>query len=563
MKSIRNLFRSKSGLQMRMTLWVVGTVSVVAVLVMFISTAILRDEYENEVRERLESDIEATVKLIDQRMIRVEYVTRAAASFLESMVDAPQDRELETMLSDLLRKTECVDAVTFALDNGNDTTATIYSAFRKYASKDRETYSIPPVKESLDGDLNWERSFKEQQDFWCVPFTPRDFPDAKLQCFSVPVYNRGGECRGMFCTMVLEQWIEEIIKKYKIRSDIDVSIYNKEGTLIVKLDNNINKLSSDDMIVEEREIDRLAWRIVFSSDSQVITGKLASLVWHMVGMIVILLLFTTIAIVLSIRYVARPFVWKQQHVAEAKAAIERELQIAAETQRQLVPHTFPPFPERPEVSIHACLHPALQIGGDLYDYFIQQDELYFCIGDVSGKGAPASLFMAATHYLFRNTASAMSVSAAVQQMNLSLCTDNEKCTFVTFFFARLDLKTGLLEYCNAGHNPPVLMYDGEVKFFAKSESTPLGVWEEAEYPSHSIQLNHGDTLLLYTDGVTEAMDSEGKEFGNENTLSCVTESNSKTPEGLINSILQRVHQHAGDTPQSDDITMLCIRWEGC
>lgn len=199
------------------------------------------------------------------------------------------------------------------------------------------------------------------------------------------------------------------------------------------------------------------------------------------------------------------------------------------------------------------------MGGDLYDYFIQDDVLYFCIGDVSGKGTPASLFMAATHYLFRSVAAAMSVKEAVQQMNLSLCTDNEQCNFITFFFGRLNLTTGMLEYCNAGHNAPILVNGDGARFFAESENMPLGAWEEAEYMSHSMQLSKGDVVVLYTDGVTEAMDAEGNELGNDDTLHYVEVCEMKEPEAIVGNLLQCVRQHAGNAPQSDDITMLSIK----
>ncbi len=559
MKKLRNIFRIGLGLQMRMTMWVVGSVSVVATIIMVIAAALLHQGYEKEVRAQLMSDIDTTIKLINQRMIRVEYITKTAASFVEEIIDEPRRHQMDTILSELLHDTECIDAVTLAVATGSDTTATICSVYRGFFGKKGECVAMPHVVTNLKDDLNWIKSYSQEEEFWCVPFTPRDFPEARLQCFSVPIYDPDDHCRGMFCTMVLEKWIEEIVRKYKIRSDIDVSIYSREGQLIISPADYILELSPEEQIVEERNVERLGWRIVFTADRHIITEKLTPLIWQMVIMIVLLLLCMVLAIAQTVRFVARPYVQRERHNAEVKAAMLHELKIAADTQRQLVPHRFPPFPERPEVSIHGCLHPALQVGGDLYDYFIEQDILYFCIGDVSGKGVPASLFMAATHYLFRNAASAQTTTEAVQQINRSLCTDNEQCNFVTFFFGRLDLTTGMLEYCNAGHNAPILIHGGETRFFAESESTPLGVWDEAEYPSHTLQLSQGDTLLLYTDGVTEAMNPANEKFGDDATLRCAADCSSETPEKIIAHLLQSVRSHAGNAPQSDDITMLCIR----
>lgn len=548
----------KAGLQMRMTFWVVSTVVVVASIVMLFATSMLSNEFEGELREQLESDIEASTKIINQRMTRVEYIAKTTASLLETDMKDDRLQATDSILSKLLRDIECIDAVSLSLDNADDTLQNTYAAFARKNDTGRDIYALPLVRESLSDDLSWKHSYQESQEFWCAPFTPKDFPQDTLYCFSVPIRSAEGVTRGMLCVMVHEQWIKELITKYKTRNYIDIAVYNRKGTLVVPPGEYIRLLPPEELIVEECDVERLGWHLVFSADRHVISNRLTPIIWHMAMAIVTLLLFMTLAIILSVRYVARPFVEEQQHTAEAKAAMQRELQIAAETQRELVPHRFPPFPNRSEIDIHACLRPALEVGGDLYDYFIDKDTLYFCLGDVSGKGVPASLFMAATHYLFRSVASAMPLSEAVQQMNRSLCTDNAQCMFVTFFFAHLDLTTGMLEYCNAGHNPPILIHEGKARFFAESESIPLGVWDESEYPSHSIQLAGDDTILLYTDGVTEAKNAANEDFGEKNTLQCVAESVAENPEQIINNLLQRVQRHAGTTPQSDDITMLCI-----
>lgn len=155
MKKLRDFFRLGSGLQMRMTLWVVGSVSVVATLILVIATAMLHQKYEEEVRAKLMSDIDATVRIINQRMIRVEYITKTAASFVEEMIDEPQRHQMETILSDLLRDTECVDAISLAVASGSDTLTTMYSAYRKFFSNQGECVAVPPVETSLEEDLSW------------------------------------------------------------------------------------------------------------------------------------------------------------------------------------------------------------------------------------------------------------------------------------------------------------------------------------------------------------------------------------------------------------------------
>lgn len=557
LKRIKYFFSTEAGLQVRMTLWVSLAVLIVAAVVMTVASSILHERYESELKNKLSDDIESTIKILDQRMQRVEYITMTAASFVEENIDAGTEK-LDAMMGSLMQDIKCIDVASLCLDNRDDSTATIYNAYNAEKHGGRHVVSSEPLQECLAQDENWIASFREGRNLWSSLFSPLGFPDARMQCFSVPIYDSDSIRVGMMCTMVLEKYIRDMIVKYKTRKDIDLTVYDEEGNCIVEPDDYVLKLAPEDLIVEERTVDRFKWRIVFSADRHIITNKLHHVICIMLATVVLLLIFIAIAIALAVRYVARPYVAKQEQVAKANASMERELQIAADTQRQLVPHKFPPFPNRPEVTIHACLHPAREVGGDLYDYFIQGDKLYFCIGDVSGKGAPASLFMAATHYLFRSVAAAMPISDAVQQMNVSLSTDNDACTFVTFFFGCLDLKTGMLEYCNAGHDWPMLVHDGVARYFAPPEDMPLGVWDENEFPSQSVQLSKGDVILLYTDGVTEAMNSNGKLFGEEHALECMNGCNPKEPETIIDTIMQTLREYAGDAPQSDDITMLCI-----
>lgn len=559
LKRIKYFFSTEAGLQVRMTLWVSVAVLIVAVVVMTVASSVLHDRYEAELREQLGKDINTTIRILDQRLQRVEYITMTAATFVREDLLYSDSTKLETMMGAMMHDIECIDVVSLCLDNRDDSTATIYNAYNAETHGGRHVINSEPLQECLNNDENWIASFQEGRNLWSSLFSPLGYPGVRMQCFSVPVYADDSTRVGMMCTMVLESWVSDIITKNKTRKDIDLTVFDNMGNCIVKPDAYVLELAPEDLIVEERIIERFGWRVVFSADRHVITGRLKPVMGLMIATLVLLLVCIAIAIVLAVRYVARPFSQRQEQMAASKASMERELQIAAETQHQLVPHKFPPFPNHPEVSIHACLHPAQMVGGDLYDYFIQDDNLYFCIGDVSGKGTPASLFMAATHYLFRSVAAAMPISDAVQQINLSLSIDNEKCMFVTFFFACLDLRTGMLEYCNAGHNPPILVHDGEARYIAPSGSMPLGVWEDNDFPSERILLSKDDIILLYTDGVTEAMNAKGEEFGEERTLRCANDCSPKDPQAIIDTILQHVRQHAADTPQSDDITMLCIK----
>lgn len=549
-----------------MTLWVASAVLIVATIVMTVASALLSSKLEEQLRGQLEDDMNATIKVLDQRMKRVEYIATTASSLVAGHIEVRGRESLDSIMLTLMKGVDCIDVASVLLNNPADSTATAYVAYNAITDGKRNIVGYPSCVVHIVGDENWEASYKKGENLWWPHYVQESFPDKPLQCLSVPITLKSGERVGMLCTMILESWVAEMIKANKTRPDIDLSIYDVEGDCIVPPADYILSLSPSDLITEERTLPRFGWHIVFSADRHILTDRMKPANWFMVGVVLLLLLSVAVAIVLAVRYVARPFVRKQQEVAAAKAAMERDLQIAAATQHELVPHVFPPFPQYPEINLHACLHPAREVGGDLYDYFISDGQLYFCIGDVSGKGLPASLLMAATHYLFRSVASAMPLADAVRQMNLSLSKDNAQCNFVTFFFGRLNLATGELEYCNAGHNSPILLSHQSAQYIAPSESTPLGVWDEETYAAHFLQLAAGDTLLLYTDGVTEAKNPAEAEFGEEATLHCVTQSAHKggkqNPKTLIEALLTSVRQHAATAPQSDDITMLCICWKG-
>ena len=245
----------------------------------------------------------------------------------------------------------------------------------------------------------------------------------------------------------------------------------------------------------------------------------------------------------------------------AKEKIESELRIAREIQMSMIPHIFPPFPDLPEVDVYAILKSAKEVGGDLYDFFvIDGNKFCFAIGDVSGKGVPASLFMAVTRTLVRSISDKeFSPAAIVSTLNNSLALNNESSMFVTFFLGVLNLETGELSYCNAGHNPPVIIRkDGSAVMIEKTKFIPVALFEDFQYEELTLQLRHGDKVFLYTDGVTEAENADNKLFGDEKLMEIVRENIAVSPRELINKVEEAVAIHVNGFTQSDDITMMTI-----
>jgi len=255
----------------------------------------------------------------------------------------------------------------------------------------------------------------------------------------------------------------------------------------------------------------------------------------------------------------------ERRLQEAKERMERELNIGREIQMSMLPLDFPAFPDRDDFNIHALLEPAREVGGDLYDFFlIDDDRLCFLVGDVSDKGVPAALLMAVTKTLIKSHAvHDASVQAIMSQVNEELCSHNESSMFVTLFVVILDTRTGRMTYTNAGHNPPfVKRADGRVIKLEDRHGPVAGAVEGIAYKSSELELAHGDLVVLYTDGVSEAMDPEHEQFTEDALGSLIAEASSGTPDGVVGLIEEAVAQHRGDAEQSDDITVLVLEYLG-
>lgn len=242
-------------------------------------------------------------------------------------------------------------------------------------------------------------------------------------------------------------------------------------------------------------------------------------------------------------------------IAAQKAVMERELTIAHNIQKALLPQSFP---EHADIDLYATQTPARDVGGDLYDYFVHEGRLVFCIGDVSGKGVPAALLMAVMKSMFRSEAHrADSAAGIVETMNRNLGEEYKGGDFVTMFVGILDLKTGLLDYCNAGHEAPLVAGRPlDVK-----RNLPVGALSDWNYEGQQTQLKSGDMLFLYTDGLSEAKNSTGELLGRKRVQQIVSEHAIDTARQLVGVLEAEERYHAGDAEQNDDITMLAIRWQ--
>ena len=247
----------------------------------------------------------------------------------------------------------------------------------------------------------------------------------------------------------------------------------------------------------------------------------------------------------------------------ARERIESELRIAHDIQMNIMPADFPPFPDKPEIDIHAILKPAREVGGDFYDYFfIDSNRLCLVVGDVSGKGVPAALFMSMVITYIRSIAKVFDKPDLIlKYVNIEVSRGNNSCTFVTVFLAILNIKTGELSYTNAGHNPPLKISrkDG-VMPLNEAHCPIIGIDDDFSFCSKTIMLESFDMICIYTDGVTEAFDEKKQMFSEERLIEEVSGHREYTASKLADEVFQTVQSFSEKMPQFDDITILNVRY---
>jgi PAS domain S-box-containing protein len=253
----------------------------------------------------------------------------------------------------------------------------------------------------------------------------------------------------------------------------------------------------------------------------------------------------------------------ERDLAIANKRMGDELNIGAEIQMSMIPLTFPRFPEHKEIDVWAYLRPAREVGGDFYDFFFIKEHLFgFVVADVSGKGVPAALLMAVAKTLLKaNAQDTTSTAKIIERTNNELSQNNQDCMFITTFFGIFDTKTGVMTYTNAGHNPPYLLSpDGSVNSLHEVHGPMIGVREGLAYEQAEVQLGVDDKLVLYTDGITEAFNSDGQAFGDDRLPEMLGRSANLGTKYLVDAVVRDVDEFAGDAEQSDDVTVFCLRY---
>ena len=554
------------------------TLEATALIQYFYSQKILSEE----ANRRAHGQLEATELQITGVMDQVETAVKNSLWSVQQELSRPDS--LAAITARLVGTNPVISGSTVALTDKN-------LAPYSFSTADGTVQTSSLATEAYDyKNQEWFlKPLELQGGYWSEPYFDEGGGNMLMTTYSLPVTDKKGRVAAVFTADVSLDWLTNLVGNVKVYPTAFSMLVSRTGrimvcpaeTLVMKrtiqeiaatMDDsasfnalNRSMLSGESGSTTFRYqgkmnymffdgVDRTGWAMSVVVPEEEIYGSIQRL-----GRLVALLQLVGIVLLILLLYHVIKSHRDLRMVSENKSRIEGELHVARGIQMSMIPKIFPPYPERGDVDMFAAVVPAKEVGGDLYDFYTREEKLFFCIGDVSGKGVPASLVMAVTRSLFRTvSAHEKSPQRIVTTINDSMSEMNDANMFVTFFCGVLDLRNGHLRYCNAGHNAPVLVMPDGNRELPVEANLPLGVVPGMSFSEQETDLTTGTGLFLYTDGLTEAENPAHALFGEERMLAAL--SGKLGSHQQIDAMTQAVQGFVGDAPQSDDLTMLYIRF---
>ena len=461
--------------------------------------------------------------------------------------------------------------------------------FEPYAHKEEGRIVVDQIA-GPDHDYTlgpyFQQALREEKEFWSDPYDFGTDPVQKLITYSYPVRDRSGRLAAICGLDIDLTWLSDTLNVHPYYPSSFGFMLTRDGRLVagpreekvsprtvayaasLVMDPTVDRTVRgrhrvsclqfrDPVNGEEAYLDFRAlprdprWIIAEVSYRDEVLAPVRRMMWRILLMALAGFVFLLVIIHRFARNGKR--LWE----ADVKQArIGSELRVARRIQEEMLPKASL---DRSDLTARGSLTPAKEVGGDLFDYFVREEKLFFCVGDVCGKGVPAAMVMAVTHAILRMLSEQEEAPARiVGELNREACRNNATGTFVTLFLGVLDLSTGRLRYCNAGHDRPVLVGDS-VEELPALANVPVGVFDDFTYQEQEVMIPAGTILFLYTDGVTESMDADRRQFGRERLLGTLSAC-SRKPDALIRAVSADVRAFAGEAEQSDDLTMLAVHY---
>ena len=567
LQRLKNYFKSYTGL----------TGIVAAALLLQLSGAVLYYSAQNAISQTMD-------KLVDREMNTIYLTIRNKLSSVEVIID-----NYAWVVSGDLADSDWMFDTTRDLLKNNPSLIGCNITFTPYYYPKKGRLFEPVAIRKSDGSIESMQVASDQHDYtksefyimpmttgnshWCEPYIDKDGTDAEVTTYSAPVRDSKGKIVCVAAADISLDWLNNLVEDNKSYKSNQRFIVSGKGTLLAGNDSPLYRMALDQVnadadkkgYVVVKDKDGMKYHVFFepvgASTEWVLISVLADKdvfsELHRIRANLMIPVFLSMLFIAFIVWLSSRNLEHLRKVNKEKERIGSELRVASQIQQNMLPdnHML-----QDEVDIHGTLVPALTVGGDLFDYNIKDEKLFFCIGDVSGKGAASAMLMAVVQTKFRDFSIHENDPARIMQhINAGCAKDNKSNMFVTLFIGVLDLPTGHLRYCNAGHDVPYII-SGEVSPLAMKPNLPIGVFEDYPYVMQEAMLSPGSILFLYTDGLSEAMNEERKQFGVKRIEEVLSTCNDLQPNDILNKVKDALHGFVKNAVQSDDLTMLAIRY---
>ena len=540
-------------------LWIMIVASIaleaISCLMYFTSRAAIRQEADMRAKTELrKAELE-----IELHTIEMETAAKTLALLVEKHIDCLDSVYAATDLAVRTMRTFTSVAVAYVPDYFPKAGRYFEACSSRITEDSVYTRQIGSAAHDYTEMEWWQNGFVHDSCWWCEPYMDDSGSEAPVVSCSYPVCNAQGEVVAVVCVDMRLDYLQQKLPEYlQVYKNSYFSIRSSKGGDIVRA---MDTVPGRKYNIYNEEIDATGWHIeIVIPDDELFkdlnhTGKIVG----------ILMLLGLVLLAMMLIHSSRTNKKLLESTAKNQR-MENELYVAGAIQTAMLPKVFPPFQDLRNVNVYGTVKPAKEVGGDLYDFYVRHDKLFFCIGDVSGKGVPASLVMAMTRSLFRSITSHDEDAASVMtKMNKAFVEQNTQNMFLTLFIGILDCQTGKLDYCNAGHNAPVLVESqkSKVERLNVVPNLPLGVEGEWEFQAQQVQMAYNDLLFLYTDGLTEAERSTHEQFGEERMMKGLAMSDYRlmSPRKLVEKMQAEVEAFVDGADQSDDLTMMAIRYQ--
>ena len=588
--------RWRKSFQTRSTLVIIITAAVLIELTSMVQYFYARKGIREGVQHRASTELQLKSLEIQKMMTAVETAVENSVWMVEQQLASPDS--VRGILRRIVKNNSIIAGCGIGFEPN------FYPQygrwFEPYATRTDDGYIEMAQIGSDEHDYHKAEWYTKPKDvgkgYWSEPYFDNVGAMDMLCTYGVPIRNAKGEIVGVLGADVSLNWVSGIINARHIypssynllisrtgqlmacpveslilRSSIQEATARVEDTTVNRVNQQImsgisgqatviNEKGDKDYVFYAPMEGETGWSMAVVCSDREIFRELRQVAFNL-----LLLMFVGLGLLTFILFRTIRGFNRLQTINAEKERIGSELHIANAIQMGMLPKIFPPYPERDDVEIFATLVPAKEVGGDLYDFYIRDEKLFFCIGDVSGKGVPASLVMAVTRSLFRTvSAHEASPSRIVTMMNGSMADMNTSNMFVTLFMGVLDLPTGRLHYCNAGHEAPLLIGNDFVQESLPVDSNiPVGIMPDWKFTSQDVFIAPQTFIFLYTDGLTEAENLEHEQFGKKRVVETAKQLIAETklqPDLLINGMTTAVHHFVDEAEQSDDLTMLAVQY---